>query len=141
MPLSCLDIGRPPLREVANQTEPNPSPPVIGLRQSQTTASSDLPPSTGLKVPIHHRRRASPAAGDDDVARERPATYVNDRKRRFEGSYGEVADHLLRAHDLGSREEAEEEDPLLGELAGLAEDDRNVLMTRPTTRASPALGD
>ena len=64
-----------------------------------------------------------------------------EQRSLLKASYGEVADHLLRAHDLGSREEAEEEDPLLGELAGLAEDDRNVLMTRPTTRASPALGD
>jgi hypothetical protein len=130
MSLFRLDIGRTPLREVANQTEPNPSPPVIGRRQSQTTASSDLPPSTGLEVPIHHRRRDSAAVGDDVVVRERPATYVNgrgrrwrERRRRVEGSYGEVADHLLREPDLGSREEAV--GPLLGELAGLTEDDRN----------------
>ena len=44
------------MREVANQTEPNPSPPVIGRRQSQTTASSDLPLSAGLEEPIRHRR-------------------------------------------------------------------------------------
>ena len=44
-------------------------------------------------------------------------------RRHIEGSYGEVADHLLREPDLGSREETV--GPLLGELAGRAEDDRN----------------
>lgn len=46
MPLLHLDIVRTPLREVANRTEPNPRPPVIGRRRSQATASSD-PPERG----------------------------------------------------------------------------------------------
>jgi len=60
----------------------------------------------------------------------RPSTYVCRRRRcglerwrRFEAAYGEVANHLSTEPDASSCEEPV--GPLLGKLAGVAEDDRN----------------
>jgi len=130
MPPERSEGAGTPLRTFANQSEPIPSPRVSGHRLSQTTAVSDLAASAGFEVLIHDCYRDPAAVGDDDVVRGRPATYVGrarrcgrERRSRLKVSYGEVADHLLREPDLGSREEAV--GPLLGELAGLAEDERN----------------
>ena len=57
-PLTCADAAPRTaragtvLRGFANQTEPNPSPPVSGLRRSQTTAAH--------RGGTHHRDRAAP---------------------------------------------------------------------------------